>query len=356
MSGAGNPPAGWYPDPTQSGSERWWDGVAWGQQTRMPPVSAPMVAPPAAPSAPAPAPAMANSLPPTPGATGSPKPKSGCLGLSSAAMLAMIAGLGLVALLAGGVFLGLLAGKDENTVEATKTTAPGSETTSSSGSGDATSETTTPSDTGSEGQSDGESGGEIEDGSGEGTSGLTGDGSDDVVSCTRIDEDTIILQMVNNGDETSSYWLTVGFFDEAGTRLADESSFVNFLRPGERSIEEHFVFEEAGTVCEVLDVDRFPGVSSAEELADAGECVIAAEPDSFDDFAASLSVTNSTATTSDYSVEVAFVDPDGIRRGTGSVYIEAVRAAETAPGDIFSSTDFVEGYSCQIVGVTRTDS
>ncbi len=358
MSDAGSPPAGWYPDPTQSGSERWWDGVAWGPQTRLSPAVAPVVAPPAAPapapvpSAPTLLPATANSSLPTPEAIGNPKTKSGCLGLSSGAMLAIIAGLGLLVLLAGGVFLGMLAGNDEDTVEATRTTASESETTSPSSSGGATSETTSAADTGSVGQSDGES----DDGSGEGTSGLTGDGSDDVVSCTRIDEDTIILQMVNNGDETSSYWLTVGFFDDAGTRLADESSFVNFLRPGERSIEEHFVFEEAGTVCEVLDIDRFPGVSSAEELAEAGECVIAAEPDSFDDFAASLSITNSTTTTSDYSVEVAFVDPGGIRRGTGSVYIEAVRAAETAPGNIFSSTDFVQGYSCEIVGVTRTDS
>ena len=353
MSGAGNPPAGWYPDPTEAGSERWWDGSNWGQQTRMPPTVTPIVSPPASPSAPAPAPApapalataTANPLIPTPGPAAGPKSKSG---LSSGAMLAIVAVLGLIGLLIGGAALMMLTGDDDELVEATKTTAAGSdastgsETTSPSGDGDATSETTSAPD------SDG--------GSDDGTSGLTGDGSDDVVSCTRVDEDTIILEMVNNGDETASYWLTVGFFDDAGTRLADESSFVNYLRSGERSIEEHFVFEEAGTVCEVLDVDRFPGVSSAEELAEVGECVIAAEPDSFDDFAASLSITNSTATTSDYSVEVAFVDPNGIRRGTGSVYIEAVRTDETAPGEIFSSTDFVEGYSCQIVGVTRTDS
>ena len=261
-------------------------------------------------------------------------------------MLAIVAALGLIGILIGGAVLMMLTGDDDELVEATKTTASESETTSTSGDGDATSETTSTPDTDDE----------SDDGSADGTAGLTGDGSDDVVSCTRVDEDTIILEMVNNGDETSSYWLTVGFFDDAGTRLADESSFVNFLRPGERAIEEHFVFEEAGTVCEVLDVDSFPGVSSDEELADVGECVIAAEPDSFDDFAASLSITNSTATTSDYSVEVAFVDPAGIRRGTGSVYIEAVRTDETAPGEIFSSTDFVAGYSCQIVGVTRTDS
>ena len=184
-------------------------------------------------------------------------------------MLAIVAALGLIGLLIGGAALMMLTGDDDELVEATKTTADsvattGSETTSPSGDGDATSLTTSTPDT-----DDGSDGG-----SADGTSGLTGDGSEDVVSCTRVDVDTIILEMVNNGDETASYWLTVGFFDDAGTRLADESSFVNYLRPGEHSIEEHFVFEEAGTVCEVLDVDRFPGVSSEEELADVGECVI----------------------------------------------------------------------------------
>jgi len=28
------PPPGWYDDPRGSGRERWWDGSAWGDQTR----------------------------------------------------------------------------------------------------------------------------------------------------------------------------------------------------------------------------------------------------------------------------------------------------------------------------------
>ncbi len=32
--GQANPPAGWYPDPSGQPQQRWWDGVAWGEQTQ----------------------------------------------------------------------------------------------------------------------------------------------------------------------------------------------------------------------------------------------------------------------------------------------------------------------------------
>ncbi len=190
--------------------------------------------------------------------------------------------------------------------------------------------------------------GSVEEGQATSTSEL-----DDVVSCTRVDEDTIVLEIVNNSPKTSSYLLTVGFFDDAGQRLADEPSTVSYLRPGERAIEEHFVFEEQGTACEVIDVNRFAAESVASEVAEVSLCQIGAEPDVLGDFQATLSVTNDSPKTSNYSIEVAFVDPAGIRRGTGTAFIEAVRTDETAPSDVFSTATFADGYTCQVVGVTR---
>jgi hypothetical protein len=46
MSESGASPAGWYPDTSSPGAERWWDGTRWGTETRVsaPPVAAGYVA------------------------------------------------------------------------------------------------------------------------------------------------------------------------------------------------------------------------------------------------------------------------------------------------------------------------
>lgn len=183
-----------------------------------------------------------------------------------------------------------------------------------------------------------------------------GEEIDDVVSCERKDSETIVLELVNNSPKTSSYILTIGFFDEAGTRLADESTFVNYLRPGERTIEEQFMFEEQGTSCEVLDAERFAAESIESELAEVSACEIGDSPDVLGSIQASVAATNGTPETSDYSIDVAFVDAEGVRRGTGSAYVESVRSGETAPTDIFTDLDYAEGYSCEVVAVTRNAS
>jgi len=72
VSGA-TTPAGWYPDPTVPGQERWWDGAAWTEAVR--PVATPPTPtqPPPPPQAPAPPPPPSG---PPPGA-GYPPPPPG---------------------------------------------------------------------------------------------------------------------------------------------------------------------------------------------------------------------------------------------------------------------------------------
>ncbi|MDH3302737.1 MAG: DUF2510 domain-containing protein [Acidimicrobiia bacterium] len=320
---SGRAPAGWYADTNQPGTERWWDGQAWTEHTR--PAGAPP--PPLAPSerqaaigrygAPQPAPAPA-------------KQRAGCFGIATGVMVGIIAAVvilvgGCVALVAGG----LDTANDELVSVATSTLA--SETTTAGDDAAARDDSVAPDNGG-------------------------GQEIDDVVSCQRTDPQTIVLEVVNNTPKTSSYILTVGYFDDSGARLADETTFLNYLRPGERAIEEHFTFEEQGTTCEVLDAERFAAESIEGELAEVSACEVGGAPDVLGSIQASVSATNGTPETSDYAIDVAFVDADGVRRGSGAAFVESVRPGETAPSDIFTTLDHAEGYSCDVVAVTRNAS
>ncbi|MEM7340804.1 MAG: DUF2510 domain-containing protein [Actinomycetota bacterium] len=352
------PEAGWYPDPTVPGTERWWDGYEWSDAVRAvpPPEPAPPAPTPLAPAAPQPAgmygapnapggpgvPAGPGAPPGVPGpppalggAVGGPQKSSG--GCGTVAILVVVIGIVVLGIIGLASFL-LLARAAEDAIDEVET---------------ALEEATEVTSVGSE-PDEPDQAADIDADSAGGDSAAAESG--DVLSCTRVDPETVVLEVVNSSSEISNYAITVGYFDDSGTRLADEPKFVNNLRPGERSIEEHFSFEEQGTVCEVLNVDRFDSLSLAGDISEVSECVIGSEPDFAGDFTGTLTAMNDTADTSDYVVDVAFFDADGIRRGTGSSFIEAVRPGESAPGDIFSTVDFAAGYTCEVVAVSRTAS
>ncbi len=377
MSSQGTP-AGWYPDPQQPGIERWWDGTTWGDQVR--PVDAPVVPPapapfeppayggtpggvsPTAPTQSFPAggpPPVGGSYPaappqpgggpfapapgpgPYPGPGSPPGPGSGSGG--SRTLILVLGGLGLLAAVGIVAAIALVAagGSDDGddiVAGGATTTAPDGETGGEPGGGiEPTTTTIAPENAPSQ------------------PSTPAGGGDPDVVSCTRIDDENVEVELVNSSDSVTSYILTIAFFDGA-TRLSDESGFINNVRPGERLIQQQFVFETAGTTCEIIDVDRFPSTSPDSDLDDVDFCELSDEPDFFGDFQGSASVTNGSGQTSDYGIDVAFIGPDGVRRGDGSVFIDAVRPGETAPGDVFSTAPFLPGYTCEVIGVTRTES
>jgi hypothetical protein len=175
------------------------------------------------------------------------------------------------------------------------------------------------------------------------------------VGCYRLDDETIQVELVNATSETSTFFLTVAFLDDAGQRLGDASASVSSLRPDERAMEAVYVFESPGTRCEVIDIDRFGSASDPGELADVSACQITGT-DSFGDVEATLSATNSSSEDSDYSIEIAIVDGQGIRRGTGYGYIERVRPGETAPTDLFTTAGSAPDYTCEVAYADRTAS
>ena len=176
----------------------------------------------------------------------------------------------------------------------------------------------------------------------------------DVGPCTLLSEDAVIFEVTNNSSKQSSYFIDVNFLDDAGQRVGDETTILNYLRPGETAVEEHFVFDTAGgTSCEIAEVDRF----AAESNDDVAEvtCEITGV-DFVDDLETKLVATNGSSKLSDYLISVT-VTRDGVRVGSGFGSVENVKPGESAPGDGFSTTPGpAEGASCETVHVTRTDS
>lgn len=175
---------------------------------------------------------------------------------------------------------------------------------------------------------------------------------DDVAPCGLIDDETLVLDVTNQSSGLSSYIIDVVFLDGAGEPVADEPFFVNFVRPGERTVEEAVVFDSGGGAsCEIADVQRFD-VESSGDLSQV-TCEVSGI-DFIGDITATFTVSNSSAEMSNYVVSAALVR-DGIRNGTAFGFIENVRPGETAVGDGFSTVPGpVDGVTCEVVQVDRT--
>jgi hypothetical protein len=177
---------------------------------------------------------------------------------------------------------------------------------------------------------------------------------DDVGPCTLVDSETVLLDVTNNSGKQSSYLIDVNFLDAAGQRVGDEPFFLNYLRPGERALEESFAFDTAGgTSCEIAEVERF----SAESPDDINEvaCEVTGE-DFIGDIATRLVATNGSSKLSDYLITATLVR-DGVRIGDVSALVENIRPGESAPTDGFSVVDGpAAGVNCEVVYVERLAS
>jgi hypothetical protein len=177
---------------------------------------------------------------------------------------------------------------------------------------------------------------------------------DDVGACTLADGDTVSLDVTNNSSEQSSYVIDVNYLDAAGQRVADETFFLNFLRPGEHAVEDSAAFNAAeASTCEIAEVDRF-AAPSPDDVAEI-TCEVTGV-DAIGDISTSLTATNNSSELSDYLISGSLVR-DGVRIGTVTAGIENVQPGTSAPGEGFSVVAGpADGVSCEIVAVERTSS
>ena len=343
MSNFGNPAQGWYPDPQNPGTERWWDGQAWGEQTQTagaqqaPPANAvftpPLTPTPGQQDGPAVSDSRLTDSPPPPtgpaagpGSGPQPSTRAGCLGMPIALGVVIVAFAAVLgSCTAGAVFFARSSGEVESDFSAIEAESPE----------EPPLQEITPNDLVTPPEQD---------------------GLVDVISCERIETDAIVLEVVNTSSMTASYALTVAYFSDEGQRLADDQIFLENVLSGERSIEEHFTLFSEGTFCEALEAVRMSEQHDQEAQGDIGECELGTPAESTGFFKPSVTVTNSTSVDNNYLVMVALVDSEGVRRTTGIAVIDVVPPEESAPGDAVTLLPFAEGFSCDVREVIRTPS
>lgn len=192
-----------------------------------------------------------------------------------------------------------------------------------------------------------------EEGAAEGPAG-DDDEVDDVGACTLVDSETITLEVLNNSSEMSSYIIDVNYLDGADQRIADETMFVNHVRPDERAVEQSYAFGASGAAsCVVAEVDRISS-PSPDDTAEV-TCQVNGV-DGLGDIAVTLEASNGSSELSDYLISGSLVK-DGTRMGTVDAVIENVPAGGSAPGDGFTTADGpADGVVCEVVYVERTSS
>lgn len=174
-------------------------------------------------------------------------------------------------------------------------------------------------------------------------------------TCSIIDPETAQIDLTNTSSEISNFSLTLVFRDDANNRVGDETGYISSLRPGERTMEALYLYDEAGSVCEVASIDRTAVDPEGAALAADATCTVVGE-DALGFVDADISVTNTGSAQGDFSVEAVFLDADGVRRGSGYTSVEAVNPGESAPSDLFSAIDYQDGYTCEVVYVDVYES
>ena len=160
-----------------------------------------------------------------------------------------------------------------------------------------------------------------------------------------------IVELVNDSGELADFLVTIAVTDGGGVVQSEQPAEVYALRPGERTVEHVVVDEPGGIACDVVSLDRIPIAVTAAAAADVSSCEIVG-PTASGEVAANLSITNPGTAATDYLVDLALVDPTGIRRGTGVVVADALAPGASLSVGVDTFVRYAPELQCQVVGVT----